>query len=60
MLGLTVEQVLILIAIGGGLMVLLFGLRWVFSLAMRFLRLGCIGIVIILIIAFVLMRGIGG
>lgn len=60
MLGLTAEQVLILIAIGGGLLVLLLGLRWIFSLALRFFRLGCIGIIIILVLAFLLMHGTGG
>ena len=60
MLGLTGEHILILVAVGVGLLVLLFGLRWIFSLARTFLRLGCIGIVIILIIVFVLMGGMGG
>ncbi|GEM_PF-4662855 len=60
MLGLTVEQLLILAGIGVGLMLLVVVLRWAFRLARVFLRLGCVGVIIILIIAFALMRGFAG
>lgn len=59
MLGLTVEQLLILVGIALGLIVLLAGLRWILSLARVFLRLGCVGIVMILVVIYLLMWGFG-
>ncbi len=58
MLGLTVEQLLILVGIGLGLIVLLAALRWILSLARVFLRLGCVGIIVVLIVIYVLMSGL--
>jgi hypothetical protein len=35
-------------------------LRAVFRLTRAFLRLGCLGVIIVLVIAFALMRGLAG
>ncbi len=60
MLGLTFEQLLILAAIGLGLFVILAGLRWILRLARVFLRLGCVGIIVVLIVVYALIWGFGG
>lgn len=60
MLGLTLEQFLILAAIGVALAVLLLVLRTVFKLARVIFRLGCLGVIIVLAVAFALMRGFAG
>ncbi len=60
MLGLTLEQFLILAAIGVALAVLLLVLRTVFKLARVIFRLGCFGVIIVLAVAFALMRGVAG
>jgi predicted tellurium resistance membrane protein TerC len=59
-LGLTVEQLLILAGVGVALIVLLMILRAIFRLTRAFLRLGCLGVIIVLVIAFALMRGLAG
>ncbi|MGD9030090.1 MAG: hypothetical protein PVG25_09775 [Anaerolineae bacterium] len=60
MLGLTVEQLLILAAIAVALVVLLLVLRTLLKLTKAFLRFGCLGIVVLLAVAFLLMRAFGG
>ena len=60
MLGLTIEQLLILAGVGVALVVLLLVLRAIFRLTRMLFRLGCLGVVVALIIAFALMRGLGG
>ncbi len=60
MLGLTVDQLLILAAVGMVLFVLLVGLRAVLKLTRVVLRFGCLGIVVVLAILFVVMRVLGG
>lgn len=60
MLGLTVEQWLTLVGVAVALVVLLLVLRMLFRLTRAFLKLGCLGILILLAVAFALMRGLGG
>ncbi len=60
MLGLTVEQLLILAGVGVGLVVLLVVLRALLRLTKVFLRLGCLGAVIVVVVAYALMRGLAG
>lgn len=60
MLGLGVEQLLILAGIGVALVVLLVILRAIFRLTRVFFRLGCLGVLIVLAVAFLLMRGLAG
>ncbi|MEA3376087.1 MAG: hypothetical protein R6X31_09430 [Anaerolineae bacterium] len=60
MLGPALEQLLILAGVGVGLMVLVVILRAVFRLTKVFLRLGCLGVLIVLGVAFLLMRGFAG
>lgn len=60
MLGLTVEQLLILAGVGVGLVVLLVVLRALLRLTRVFLRLGCLGVVIVVVVAYALMRGLAG
>jgi hypothetical protein len=59
-LGLTIEQWLILIGVGVALVVLLLALRVLLRLTRAFLRLGCLGILVLLLVVFALMRGLGG
>lgn len=59
-LGLTVEQLLILAGVGVALVVLLVVLRTIFRLTRILFRVGCIGVIVALIAAFALMRGFGG
>jgi hypothetical protein len=59
-LGLTLEQLLILAGVGVALVVLLFILRALFKLTKAVLRFGCLGIVIALAIVFVMMQVLGG
>jgi hypothetical protein len=58
-LGLTVQQLLIIAAVGVALVVLLFVLRTLFRLTKAVLRFGCLGVVIILAIIFVAMQAFG-
>lgn len=60
MLGLKLDQLLVLAGVGVALVVLLLGLRVVLRLTRVVLRLGCVGIVIILVVIFVIMRAFGG
>jgi hypothetical protein len=58
-LGLTVKQLLILAGTGVALVVLLAVLRVLLKLTKAFLKLGCLTILILLVVAFALMRGFG-
>jgi hypothetical protein len=60
LLGLTPDQLFILAGVGVALVVLLFVLRALLRLTKVVLRLGCLGIVIIMVVIFVVMRGLGG
>jgi len=60
LLGLTLEQLLTLAGVGVGLFVLLLVLKAVLKATKVVLRLGCLGIVIILVVVFVVMQVIGG
>ena len=60
MLGLTLDQLLILAGVGVALVVLLLILRALLKLTKVVLRFGCLGIVIVLVIVFVLMQVLGG
>jgi len=59
-LGLAVEQLLILAGVGIALVVLLVVLRTIFRLTRILFRVGCVGVIVVLIVAFALMRGFGG
>jgi len=59
-LGLTLDQLLILAGVGVALVVLLLILRALLKLTKVVLRFGCLGIVIVLVIVFVLMQVLGG
>lgn len=59
MLGLTLEQLFIMGGVGIALLVLLFVLRAAMRATKMVLRLGCVGIVVILGVLFVVLRGIG-
>ena len=58
-LGLTLEQLLILAGSGAALVVLLVVLRVLLRLTRKVLRLGCLGILIALAIIFAMMHGLG-
>jgi hypothetical protein len=58
-LGLTLEQWLILVGVGIALLVLLFLLRTVLRITRTLLRLGCFGIIIAVAVIFTLMQGFG-
>lgn len=58
-LGLAVEQLLILAGVGVALVVLLVVLRTIFRLTRILFRMGCLGVIVVLIVAFALMRGFG-
>ncbi len=60
MLGLTLDQLFILIGVGVALLVLLLVLRTLLRLTKVMLRFGCLGIVIVLVIVFALMHGLSG
>ncbi|MGD2146688.1 MAG: hypothetical protein PVH41_08345 [Anaerolineae bacterium] len=60
MLGLSLEQLLVLGGVAIALVVLLLVLRTLLKLTRAFLRFGCLGVLILLVIAFVLMRVLGG
>ena len=59
MLGLTLEQLFIMGGVGIALLVLLFVLRAAMRATKMVLRLGCVGIVVILGVLFFVLRGIG-
>jgi hypothetical protein len=54
------EQLLVLGGVAIALVVLLLVLRTLLKLTRAFLRFGCLGVLILLVIAFVLMRVLGG
>ena len=56
-LGLTTDQLLTLISLGVILLVALLILRAVVKLTKAFLRLGCLGILVILVVLFLVLRG---
>jgi hypothetical protein len=58
-LGLTVEQLLILAGVAVALVVLLLVLRTLLKLTRAFLKFGCLGIFILLAVTFALMRVLG-
>jgi hypothetical protein len=60
LVGLSVEQLLVLGGVAIALVVLLLALRTLLKLTRAFLRFGCLGILILLVIAFVVMRLLGG
>lgn len=60
MLGLAFNQLLILAVVGVALVVLLLGLRALLRLTKVVVRIGCVGIVILLAIGFFVLRGVGG
>ena len=59
MLGLTLGQLFIMVGVGIALLILLFVLRALMRATKVILRLGCVGIVIILGVLFFVLRGIG-
>ena len=59
MLGLTLEQLFIMGGVGIALLVLLFVLRAAMRATKMVLRLGCVGIIVILGVLFFVLRGIG-
>jgi hypothetical protein len=59
-LGLTVEQFLTLAGIAVALVVLLLVLRTLLKLTRAFVKFGCLGILILLVVSFALMRVLGG
>ena len=60
MLDLALEQFLILAGVAVALVVLLVVLRAVFKLTRVIFRLGCLGVIAVLVIAYALMRGLAG
>ena len=56
--GLAVEQLPILAGVGVALVVLLFVLKTLFKLTKVFLGLGCLGILVVLAVVFVLLQGL--
>jgi hypothetical protein len=56
-LGLTTDQLLTLISLGVILLVALLILKTVVKLTKAFLRLGCLGILVILVVLFFVLRG---
>ena len=60
MLGLNLEQLLILAGVGVALVILLWVLKAVLKATRVVLRFGCVAIAIILVILFVVMRVIPG
>jgi len=60
MLGLTLDQLLTLAGVAVGLVVLLLVFRTFLRMTKAVLRFGCLGVVIVLVIVFLLMRGFGG
>jgi len=59
-MGLSVEELLVLGGVAIALVVLLLVLRTLLKLTRAFVRFGCLGILVLLAIAFVLMRVFGG
>jgi hypothetical protein len=58
-LGLTTEQLLMLAGLGVVLLVALVVLRAVVKLTRAMLKLGCVGILILLAVAFFVLRAMG-
>ncbi len=54
----TMEQALILLGIGVVLVVLLLILKAILKLTKTCLGLGCLGILVVLVLAFVVMQGL--
>ena len=57
LLGLTPDQILTLVGLGLVMLVALFVLKVVVKLTQALLRVGCLAILVLLIIAFFAMRG---
>jgi len=57
LLGLTPDQILTLVGLGLVMLVALFVLKAVVKLTQALLRVGCLAILVLLIIAFFAMRG---
>jgi len=60
LLGLTLDQLFVLVGVAVALVALLLVLRALLRLTKVVLRLGCLGIVIILAVIFVVMQSPGG
>ena len=60
LLGLTIEQLMMLAGVAVALVVLLVVLRTIFRLTRILFRVGCLGVIVVLVVAFALMRGFGG
>ena len=58
--GPTPDQLLILAGLGVVLVVVLLVAKFVFKLTMNFIKLGCLGILVLLLIACVVMLGLSG
>ena len=58
-LGLTTGQLLTLVGLGVVLLVALLVLSVALKLAKAVLKLGCVGILILLVVAFFVLRGMG-
>jgi predicted tellurium resistance membrane protein TerC len=58
--GMTPDMLLILAGLGVLLVVLLFIVKVVFKLTMNFVKIGCVGILIVLFIACMVMLGASG
>jgi hypothetical protein len=58
--GMTPDMLLVLAGLGVLLVVLLFIAKVVFKLTMNFVKIGCLGILIVLLIVCVAMLGISG
>ncbi|MDY7075318.1 MAG: hypothetical protein SXV54_00200 [Chloroflexota bacterium] len=59
-LGLTADQLLILAGIGLVLFVILILLKFVLKLTVNFIKLGCLGVLVILLIAFIALWTLPG
>jgi hypothetical protein len=58
-LGLTIGQLLTLVGLGLAFLVILFVLSRVLKLTKNLLKLGCLGILVLLAIAFFALRALG-
>ena len=58
--GMTPDMLLVLAGLGVLLVVLLFIIKVVFKLTMNFVKIGCLGILVVLLIACVAMLGVSG
>ena len=58
--GLTPEQLLTLAGLGVVLVIVLLVAKFVFKVTMSFIKLGCLGALVVLLIACVVMLGLPG